>query len=206
MFCYLIVAEVGYMVGGAWLANHWGMVGSIYHILSDAFMTLAMFLAAGIFLKQAGVVRIDQLDGMFRRMPVTMGAFVVGALAMIGIPPTCGFFSKWYLIRGGMESGHWGYVVALLVSSLINAVLFFRIFEIAYFGKKPAEGHGHHDDHSDVTISEARLSALLPLLATAVIIVLLGVFNRDVVELIEHSLNGMEVIGSLVGQMKGGLC
>ena len=97
-------------------------------------------------------------------------------------------------------------MVALLVSSLINAVLFFRIFEIAYFGKKPAEGHGHHDDHSDVTISEARLSALLPLLATAVIIVLLGVFNRDIVELIEHSLNGMEVIGSLVGQMKGGLC
>jgi len=206
MFCYLIVAEVGYMVGGAWLANHWGMVGSIYHILSDAFMTLAMFLAAGIFLKQAGVVRIDQMDGMFRRMPVTMGAFVVGALAMIGIPPTCGFFSKWYLIRGGIESGHWGYVVALLISSLINAVLFFRIFEIAYFGKKPAEGHGHHEDHSEVAITEARPSALLPLLATAVIIVLLGVFNRDIVELIERSLSGMEVIGSVANQMKGGQC
>ena len=206
MFCYLIVAEVGYMVGGAWLANHWGMVGSIYHILSDAFMTLAMFLAAGIFLKQAGVVRIDQMGGMFRRMPVTMGAFVVGALAMIGIPPTCGFFSKWYLIRGGMESGQWGYVVALLISSLVNAVLFFRIFEIAYFGKKPVEGHGHHEDHAEVSITEARPSALLPLVATAVIIVLLGVFNRNIVELIEHSLSGMEVIGSVVNQVKGGQC
>ena len=76
-----------------------------------------------------------------------------------------------------MESGHWGYVVALLISSLINAVLFFRIFEIAYFGKKPAEGHGHHDDHSAATINEARPSALLPLLATAVIIVQKGDFS-----------------------------
>jgi len=205
MFCYLIVAEVGYMVGGAWLANHWGMVGSIYHIMSDAFMTLCMFLAAGIFLKQAGVVRIDQMDGMFRRMPVTMTAFVVGALAMIGIPPTCGFFSKWYLIRGGMESEHWGYVVALLISSLVNAVLFFRIFEIAYFGKKPAEGHGDHEDHSSQTVSEAQPSALLPLLATAAIIVLLGLFNGDIIEMIERSLRGVDVIGSIFIHLEGGL-
>jgi len=206
MFCYLIVAEVGYMVGGAWLANHWGMVGAIYHIMSDAFMTLCMFLAAGIFLKQAGVVRIDQLEGMFRRMPMAMTAFVVGALAMIGIPPTCGFFSKWYLIRGGMESGHWGYVVALLISSLVNAVLFFRIFEIAYFGKKPVEDHGHHESHSVEVMSEARPSALIPLLVTAAIIVLLGVFNRDIVELIERSLTGVDVIGSVLMLLKGGQC
>ncbi len=206
MFCYIIVAEVGYMVGGAWLANHWGMVGTVYHIMSDAFMTLCMFLAAGIFLKQAGVVRIDQLDGMFRKMPLTMAGFVVGALAMIGIPPTCGFFSKLYLIRGGMESGHWGYVVALLISSLVNAVLFFRIFEIAYFGKKPVEGHGHHADHSERSvIKEARLSALVPLLTTAVIIILLGIFNQDLVDLIERSLKGAEVIGSAVLSGEGGL-
>lgn len=206
MFCYLIVAEVGYMVGGAWMANHWGMVGAIYHIMGDAFMTLCMFLAAGIFVKQAGVVRIDQLDGMFRKMPWTMAGFVVGALAMIGIPPTCGFFSKLYLIRGGMESGHWGYVMALLISSLVNAVLFFRIFEIAYFGKKPVEGHGHHEDNSEeVVIKEAQPSALIPLLATAVIIVLLGLFNSNLVELIERSLQGLEVIGTSVLSTKGGL-
>jgi multicomponent Na+:H+ antiporter subunit D len=204
MLCYLIIAEVGYMVGGAWLANHWGMVGAIYHIISDAFMTLCMFLAAGIFLRQSSVVRIDQLDGMFRKMPVTMAAFVVGALALIGIPPTCGFFSKWYLIRGGMESGHWEYVVALLISSLVNAVLFFRIFEIAYFGKKPAEGHGHHGDHSEPAVEEARLTTLLPLLATAVIIVLLGVFNRDIVELIEHTLTEVDVIGKVFIGTEGG--
>ncbi len=195
MLCYLIIAEVGYMVGGAWLANHWGMVGAIYHIISDAFMTLCMFLAAGIFVRQFSVVRIEQLDGMFRKMPVTMAAFVVGALALIGIPPTCGFFSKWYLIRGGIESGHWEFVVALLISSLVNAVLFFKIFEIAFFGKKPAEGHGQQEPQDTPTIQEARWTTLTPLLATAVIIVLLGVFNRQIVELVEHTLVETELVG-----------
>ncbi|MFT6498470.1 MAG: multicomponent Na+:H+ antiporter subunit D, partial [Akkermansiaceae bacterium] len=96
MLCYLIVAEVGYMVGGAWLGDpeRWGMSGAVYHILADAFMTLCLFLCAGIFAKKANATRIEDLSGMFKKMPLTMTGFVVGALAMIGIPPTCGFFSK----------------------------------------------------------------------------------------------------------------
>ncbi len=193
MLCYLIVAEVGYMVGGVWLADHNGLVGSVYHIISDAFMTLCLFLAAGIFFRRLGSHYIDELGGMFSKMPVTMAAFAVGALAMIGIPPTCGFFSKWYLIQGGIASGHWEYVVALLFSSLVNAVLFFRIFEVALFGSKPAEGHGHSDDHGNdhaepVKIDEARPATLIPLVATAAIIILLGVFNGKIIDIIQLTI------------------
>ena len=198
VFCFLIVAEVGYMVGGAWLAdaNRWGLTGALYHILADALMTLCLFLGAGIFAKQAGVIKLQDLGGLFKKMPLTMVGFVVGALAMIGIPPSCGFFSKFYLIRGGIDSGHWGYVAALLLSSLINAVLFFRIFEIAYFGKKPAEGHGHHHDEEEgvsggkaraKSTREAPITALVPLWVTAVLIVALGVFNGKVAELIRQT-------------------
>jgi multicomponent Na+:H+ antiporter subunit D len=197
MLCYLIVAEVGYMVGGIWLANHWGMVGATYHIISDAFMTLTLFLAASIIWRQVRSRELTALDGILKKMPVTMIGLIVGALAMIGVPPTCGFFSKWYLIRGGIESGRWEYVVALLVSSLINAVLFFRIIEIAYFGKKPVEGHGHHDDHGGepVKVSEAPLSSLIALLAAATGTVLIGVFNRQIVEIINWALEGAPVVG-----------
>jgi multicomponent Na+:H+ antiporter subunit D len=208
MFCYLIVAEVGYMVGGAWLANHWGMVGAVYHILGDAFMTLCMFLVAAALLHQARVTKLSHMEGMFRRQPLTMGVFVVGALSMIGVPPTCGFFSKWYLIRGGIESGHWEYVAALLISSLVNAVLFFRIFEIAYFGNKPAAGHGHHGDDAPAdagTTAPPHWSRAAPLLAVATIILLLGIFNREIVEWIERSLAGMKFIGTMLPQWKGGL-
>ncbi|MEP4079163.1 proton-conducting transporter membrane subunit [Haloferula sp.] len=197
MLCYLIVAEVGYMVGGIWLANHWGMVGATYHIISDAFMTLTLFLAASIIWNKTKNQRITGLDGILKKMPITMVGLIVAALAMIGVPPTCGFFSKWYLIRGGIESGRWEYVVALLVSSLVNAILFFRIIEIAYFGKKPAEGHGHDDDHGEepAKIDEAPVSSLIALLAAASGVILIGVFNRQIIGIITWVLEGAPIVG-----------
>ncbi|MEM8953527.1 MAG: monovalent cation/H+ antiporter subunit D family protein [Verrucomicrobiota bacterium] len=200
MLCYLIVAEVGYMVGGAWLANHWGMVGALYHIVSDAIMTLCLFLGASILWSRLKARRIDDLSGAFRKMPWTMSAFVLGGLAMIGVPPTSGFFSKWYLIRGGMEAGRWEYVVVLLVSSLVNAILFFRIIEIAYFGKEPAESHGGAHGEGDV---EERVAAprvrLVALWAAAILVVLVGVFNGELVSFIEKGLEGIPIIGNVGG-------
>ncbi|MEM7145986.1 MAG: monovalent cation/H+ antiporter subunit D family protein [Verrucomicrobiota bacterium] len=199
MLCYLIVAEVGYMVGGAWLANHWGMVGALYHIVSDAIMTLCLFLGASILWSRLKARRIDDLSGAFRKMPWTMAGFVVGGLAMIGVPPTCGFFSKWFLIRGGMESGRWEYVVALLVSSLVNAVLFFRIFEIAYFGKKPAEGHD--DSHGEESVERvgAPWTSTVALWVAAVLVVLVGVFNGEIAAFFARGLEGMAIVGSAGG-------
>ncbi|MAS95690.1 MAG: hypothetical protein CMO55_21015 [Verrucomicrobiales bacterium] len=196
MLCYLIVAEVGYMVGGAWLSdsNMWGLSGAMYHVLSDALMTLCLFFVAGIWSKCIDAKEIDDLEGVFKKMPITSACFILGALAMIGVPPTSGFFSKFYLIRGGIEGGHWEYVAALLFSSLVNAVLFFRIFEIAFFGKNPPEGHGHdeehHDDHEDlhpVLEHEVSWRVTIPLIVTAVLIVLLGLFNGPVVEFIREA-------------------
>lgn len=210
MLCYLIIAEVGYMVGGAWLDDEklWGLTGALYHILGDAAMTLCLFLAAGIFVKRFGAREISDLEGLFRRAPWTAAGFVVGALAMIGVPPTCGFFSKFYLIRGGIDSGHWEFVIALLLSSLVNAVLFFRIFEIAYFGNKPAEGHDHGDDHDHPEPEEPAprfegssevpiWTGVFPLLTTAAIVILLGVFNGEVVELIRVAFEDLGAVASL---------
>ena len=188
MLTFLIIAEVGYMVGGTWLANESGMTGTIFHIISDAFMTLCVFLFAGIIFAKTGRRDITAVDGMFKKMPLTMVGFLVGAFSLIGIPPTAGFFSKWYLIQGGINSGNWEYVVALLISSLINAVLFFRIIEIAYFGAKPAEGHDHHhgDDHSK--ISEAPFTQLIPLWITAAILLFIGLHNKEIAGVIQDFL------------------
>ena len=112
------------MVGGAWLNSVTGQAGAFYHILSDAAMTFCLFIAASIVIIRTGESRLNAFDGLFRKMPLTMIGFTIGGLSMIGLPPTCGFFSKWYLIKGGIESGHWEFVAALLFSSLINAVIF----------------------------------------------------------------------------------
>jgi multicomponent Na+:H+ antiporter subunit D len=184
MLTYLIVAEVGYMVGGAWLGNQSGMIGASYHILSDAAMTFCLFMAAGIIINRTGQPRMDAFDGAFKKYPLTMIGFTVGALAMIGLPPTCGFFSKWYLISGGIEAGQWQFVVALLVSSLVNAVLFFRIFERAYFPKSLNSEFetGADPDAKPVNLfGRVPYSMLVPLHIAAASILIIGLCNQTII-------------------------
>jgi len=109
-----------------------------------------------------------------------MTAFVVAALSIIGVPPTCGFFSKWYLLLGGLAAGHYGFVVALLVSSLVNAVLFFRIIEIGYF-EPFSDGDTQGDHGHGIQIDEAPVSMLVPLIVSAGILIVLGVFSGDII-------------------------
>ncbi|MDJ0991660.1 MAG: proton-conducting transporter membrane subunit [Desulfobacterales bacterium] len=184
MLTYIIVAEVGYMVGGFWLGNRAGMSGAILHIVNDAAMTFCVFLAAAALLQKSEGETIDDLQGMFAKMPVTMAVFVVGGFSIIGVPPTCGFFSKWYLISGGLAAGQYGFVAALLFSSLVNIVLFFRIFEIAYFEPFQDHHHGSHGGgsaHGSV-IQEAPLQMLVALVTVALLLFALGIYAGDIVE------------------------
>jgi len=178
MLTYIIVSEIGYMVGGVWLGNRLGMSGAILHILNDAIMTLCLFLAVGNISYKIQGVDLADLKGLFRKMPVTMAAFVTGGLSVIGVPPTCGFFSKWYLISGAIQAGHYGFVVALLFSSLVNVVLFFRVIEIAYFEPMNPH-HGTFAIHD--TMEEAPLTMLIPLLIVAVSLLVVGIYSGNIV-------------------------
>jgi multicomponent Na+:H+ antiporter subunit D len=176
---YIIVAEVGYMVGGLWIGNRISISGAILHIVNDAAMTLCVFLAAvslGFRLKDDNFIA---LRGSFRRMPFTMAGLVVGGLSIIGVPPTCGFFSKWYLISGALTAGTYHFVVALLLSSLINVVLFFRIFEIGYF--EPFPGKDSHHGQKAMVIHEAPLSLVTMLLLVSVGLIALGLVSSDII-------------------------
>lgn len=180
---YIVVAEVGYMVGGFWLGNRAGITGSILHIVNDAAMTLCVFLAAGALMSRIQGDRLVRLQGAFRKMPFSMAAMAAGGLSIIGVPPTCGFFSKWYLISGGIEAGHYGFVAALLFSSLVSVILFFRIFEFAYYDPS-GDPHGDHHHHGETAIEEAPASMLAPLVVTVVVLVALGVYSGRLVSAI----------------------
>jgi multicomponent Na+:H+ antiporter subunit D len=178
MLTYIIVAEVGYMVGGAWLGNRAGMTGAILHIMNDALMTLCVFLVVGNIVYKVKGYAFDDLKGLFAKMPFTMGAFVIGALCIIGVPPTCGFFSKWYLISGAIQAGHYGFMVALIFSSLVNVILFFRVFEIGYY-EPFSDHHGH--DHPAEPMAEAPLTMLVPLYVVAAGLILVGLYTGNIV-------------------------
>ncbi len=181
MLTFIIVAEVGYMVGGFWLGNRDGITGSVLHIVNDAAMTLCLFLAVGRIRFRLKSDRFSDLNGLFRTMPFTMIAFVVGGLSIIGVPPTCGFFSKWYLIKGGLAAGSYEFVAALLFSSLINVILFFRIIEISFFN--PQSG-GKNDDHTIPAasgINEAPLGMVATSLISATSLIVLGLYTNVLV-------------------------
>lgn len=178
MLTYIIVAEVGYMVGGVWLGNRAGLTGAILHIANDALMTLCIFLAVGNVMYKVKGYSFDDFKGVFTKMPFTMMGFVAGALSIIGVPPTCGFFSKWYLIKGGLEAGHYGFVAALIFSSLVNVVLFFKIMEMGYYGN----GDVHHGEvASSGVIAEAPLTMVVPLLMVAAGLFGFGLYTGDIV-------------------------
>ncbi len=185
---YIIVAEVGYMVGGFWLGNSDGMTGAILHIANDALMTLCLFLVAGNFIFVLKNDRLESFKGLIHKMPLTMAAFIIGALSIIGVPPTCGFFSKWYLIKGGIEAGQYGFVAALLFSSLVNVILFFKIIEITYFEPETKDGHSLHH-HVAIPREEAPLSMLIPLAITTLLLIGVGLYSKEIVTgIIQHVL------------------
>ena len=194
MLTYLIVAEVGYMVGGVWVYNYYGLIGSIFHVISDACMTLCLFLGTGIILRKRGTTRFDGLRGLFRKMPLTMTGFFVGGFSIIGLPPTCGFFSKWYLITGGMVSERWEYAVILMCSTMVMVVLFFRLIERIHLAVKESGeeiGHGHGDlalPEKENKFDEAPLSMLIPLLLASALVLVIGVYNQELVNLVEDFL------------------
>ena len=178
MLSYVIVAEIGYIVGGIGVANTLALKGAVFHIVNDALMVACLFLVAGQIMHQTGGHRIADFTGMFRRMPVTAAVFTVGALAVIGVPPTCGFFSKWYLLLGGIQAHQWGFVIALLVCTLINVALFFRIFDKGIYLHAQKAAPDSAEAVGDRDVGEAPLSMLIPSCILAVVIILVGIFNQ----------------------------
>jgi multicomponent Na+:H+ antiporter subunit D len=181
MLSYVIIAEIGYIIGGIGVANATALKGAIFHIVNDAMMMACLFLVAGLVVYRTNGHRIADFKGIFRTMPFTASIFTVGALAVIGVPPTSGFFSKWYLLLGGIEARQWGFVAALLVSTLISVALFFRIFDKGLYihaqENLPDDKGSADTSHA----GEAPLSMLLPAFALALAILLVGIYNQVIV-------------------------
>jgi multicomponent Na+:H+ antiporter subunit D len=207
MLAYSSVAQIGYIVLGIAIANYYGLIGAVLHILNHAVMKSCLFLVAGGVKWKTGEHDIAKYAEMSRSMPVTMGAFLLGALSMIGIPPTAGFFSKWYLILGALDNQQWIYIAVIIVSSLLNAVYFFRVIEQAYLRKadvnekadadKKIDGKEKADESGSEQITAAKSEPELPYVMLVPIVVLgagillLGIWNSAIVnDLLYYVLPG----------------
>jgi len=168
MLAYSSVGQIGYIVLGAMLVNRTGMTGALVHIVNHALMKGTLFLAAGAIVYKTGVETVEGLKGMGRKMPVTMAAFTVAALSMVGVPLTVGFVSKWYLALGALDAGMWYLLVVILASSGLNAIYFWRVVDWIYFARPSKE-------LESVPAGEVPWSMLVPTIVTAGLCILLGV-------------------------------
>jgi len=139
MLAYSSVAQIGYMVLGLSLASVAGLTGGIVHLFNHALMKSGLFMVMACVLVRLGSTRIEAFYGLGRRMPLTMAAFVVGGLSMIGVPLTVGFVSKWYLVTAALEKGLWPVALLILLSSLLAVVYIWRVVEVAYFKEPPED-------------------------------------------------------------------
>ena len=117
---YSTVSQLSYIVMGALFASAWGIVGAGLHIVMHAFAKITLFFCAGAILVAHHRTEVSELDGIGRAMPITMGAFLIASLSIVGLPLLGGMWSKWYLALGAIESGHYAALAALMLSSLLS--------------------------------------------------------------------------------------
>jgi len=182
MLAYSSVAQIGYIGLGIGMANPMGIIGAVLHILNHGMMKACLFLVAGNFRSVLGFSQISRFDDTIqKKMPWTTAAFVVGAMAMIGVPPTVGFFSKWYLALSVIENKAWVFLAVILLSSLLNAVYFFRIIEKIYL--KPIKAKKRESAAAaNLKRSEVGWSMLIPTLVFALALLVFGIINTLIVK------------------------
>ena len=176
---YSTVSQVSYILFGLAVLTPTGMTGALLHVVFHAFIKCTLFLTAGIFIFQCGKTRVDQLEGIGKFMPKTLWCYTFAALALIGIPPTSGFISKWYLAQGAFEGNigilGWGGIVVLLVSALLTAGYLLPVTTKGFFTDKKIE-------ELENMKGEPPVAMLVPLALLAFVAVLLGVLPNGLID------------------------
>ncbi|MDR2302441.1 MAG: monovalent cation/H+ antiporter subunit D family protein [Deltaproteobacteria bacterium] len=168
---YSTVSQLSYVVIGVALAAPMAVQGGLMHIGHHAFSKITLFFGAGAIYVASHLKSIKMMNGLGRKMPWTFGAFGLASLSMIGMPPVCGFVSKWYLVNGAIDQSQLVLLIALLCSTLLNAGYFVPIFYRAFF-LAPEPG-SHVED-----CKEAPLTMVVPLVFTSIVSVALGLFPQ----------------------------
>jgi len=154
------IGQLGYIILGAAIATDRGQGGAVLHIAMHACGKITLFFCAGAIFVATGKKYVSQLRGLGRRMPITMGAFMIGSLSVIGLPPLGGFISKWYLALGALDRDAMWVVAVLLISSLLNVFYLLPVAVSAFFRSEDSE-------EGEESIKEAPWPCVVPLAFTA---------------------------------------
>ncbi|MEM9174516.1 MAG: monovalent cation/H+ antiporter subunit D family protein [Myxococcota bacterium] len=175
VLAYSSIAQIGYMTLGVSLATEAGVAAGLIHLFNHALMKGALFMVAACVTWRMGSTQVDNLRGLGRRMPLTMAAFVAAGLALIGVPGTAGFVSKWALVSAAIEQDGLWIAFLIMGSSVLAVVYVWRLVEVIYFQEPDGE----------VLPREAPLRMLLPTWILAGLTIWFGLFSGFSVDVAE---------------------
>lgn len=192
---YSTVSQLGYITIGALLATSSGVLGSSMHIAMHAFGKITLFFCAGAILVTLHKSKISEMRGIGRQMPLTMFAFFIASLSIIGVPPTGGTWSKWFLMMGTIEAEQWLLMVILMLSSLLNIAYLLPIPFHAFFPNKMGDKDYANDDGKlfiTNQIKEAPLPSLIAIGITTLGCLTLFMYPQPLFELATAILTSRE--------------
>ncbi len=186
---YSTVSQVSYVLFGLATLEPVGFIGAILHVIFHSLVKDTLFLTAGAVIIKARKALVSQLDGIGRKMPITMWCFTLSSITLIGIPPTSAFISKWYLAQGALDMDipviRWLGVVFLLVSALLTAGYLLTVSIRAFlYGEKDESGT---EKTGQEPVTDPGLLMIVPMLIMTVFSVVLGIWpiglSRKLLEL-----------------------
>lgn len=191
---YSTISQLAYIVLGAALATPAAIIGSGMHIAMHAAAKITLFFCAGAIMVATHKTDVSQMRGLGRRMPVTFGAFFVASLSIIGLPPTGGSWSKFFLAMGAVDAHHAIFAGVYMLSSLLSIGYLMPVVLRGFFCRPEVgagHGHGDHGAHGDHAahaetggVHEAPMLCVVPLTITAVYCLLLFYFASDLYALL----------------------
>jgi multicomponent Na+:H+ antiporter subunit D len=178
---YSTVSQLSYVVLAAALLAPLSIVAAALHVAAHAFGKITLFFAAGSIYTASHKTLVSELDGVGRRMPWTLAAFAIASLSMIGLPPTAGAISKYYLLAGALQAQQWAALAVIAASTLLNAGYFVPIVYRAFL-REPARDAPAH--------GEAPWTMVVAQLATAALTIVLFMFSDVPIALARAMLGG----------------
>ncbi len=170
---YSTISHLSYVVLAVALFVPIAVMGAALHIVAHAFSKITLFFAAGAIYTASKKTKVSELHGIGKRMPITMIAFAIGALSLIGIPPAIGFLSKWYILSGAFDAQENFVVAVIIMSTLLNAAYFLPIIYAAFF---------RTDDNSK-NHGEAPTAIIIAMASTGILSIALFFFSDQIISL-----------------------
>ena len=182
---YSTVSQLSYVIMAAAIATPLAIIGAAFHILAHAVSKITLFFGAGCIYTAHHLTEVSQLDGIGRRMPVTLTAFLIGAVSIIGLPPLIGVWSKWWIGAGAAGAGDYWVVAVLMISSLLNVAYLMPIIGRGFF--LPPAGSAPGDP---VARAEAPWPSLVAISITALLCFVLFFAANEIEALLSPIVDG----------------